>query len=54
MNNRSKVILAKKLWNESESKQELKDRISRYMAKNYPGYRVIEIHKYYAICDIGR
>lgn len=51
MRGKSKVLLAKKLWTESKDKQELKDRISRYMARNYPDYVVLEIHKYYAICE---
>lgn len=54
MRGKSRVLLAEKLWTESESKQELKQNISLYMAKNYPEYTVLEIHKYYAICDIGR
>jgi len=45
------VVLAKKLWDESDSKAELKQKISQYMNRNYPHYRVIEIHKYYAICE---
>lgn len=54
MHNQSTVILAKKLWDESDSKAELKRKIGVYMSRNYPGYRVIKIGKYYAICDIGR
>lgn len=54
MRGKSKVILAKKLWDRAESKQELKQLIGDYMAKSYPDYVVVEIHKYYAICDIGR
>lgn len=48
---RRKVLLAKKLWTESKSKAELKQRISDYMRVAYPDYRVVEIHKYYAICE---
>ena len=54
MRGKTRIILAEKLWTESESKQELKQRIGRYMSKNYAEYRVIEIHKYYAICETGR
>lgn len=51
MNGKSKVILAKKLWEQAQSKEELKQLIGNYMAVAYPSYRVIEIHKYYAICE---
>ena len=51
MRGKSRIILAEKLWTESKSKQELKQRISAYMNKNYPDYQVLEIHKYYAICE---
>lgn len=54
MQNKSKVILAKKLWDEAADKQELKQNISRYMSVAYPGYQVLEVHKYYAICEISR
>lgn len=50
----SRVILAKRFWDESADKQELKQKISNYMSVAYPGYRVIEIGKYYAICEIAR
>ena len=53
MRGKSRVLLAEKLWTESKDKQELKHRISRYMSKNYADYRVLEIHKYYAICERG-
>lgn len=51
MYNKSKVILAERLWTESGTKEELKQRIGIYMNKNYPGYVVVEIGKYYAICE---
>lgn len=54
MRGKSRIILAEKLWTESKDKQELKQRISLYMSKNYADYRVLEIHKHYAICDTGR
>lgn len=44
------VVLAKAFWTESSSKEELRAKISEYMARNYPNYQVLEIHKYYAIC----
>lgn len=48
---KTKVILAKKLWDRSNSKEELKREIGAYMSKNYPNYKVIEVGKYYAICE---
>lgn len=51
MNERSRVILAKRLWDESADKQELKQRIGDYIKVAYPGYQVIEVGKYYAICE---
>ena len=50
----SRVILSKKLWDSSNSKAELKQKIAAYMSKNYPDYTVIEVGKYYAICRIMR
>jgi len=54
INERRKVLLAKKLWDKSKNKQELKENIGRYMAVAYPDYEVVEVHKYYAICEIKR
>ena len=50
INDERKVLLAKKLWDISKDKQELKENIGRYIATAYPDYKVIEVHKYYAIC----
>lgn len=47
------VMLAKALWTESSSKDELRAKISEYMARNYPSYQVLEIHKHHAICYAG-
>jgi len=54
MRERSYVVLAKKLWNEAADEQELKQNIGNYMSVAYPGYRVIEIGKHYAICEFER
>lgn len=54
MNNKSKVMLNSAFWYKAQSKQELKQLIGNYMAKSYPDYTVLEVHKYYAICYIGR
>lgn len=54
MIDRSKVILSKSFWTESKTKAELKQKISEYMNRNYPNYIVVEVHKYYAICEIER
>lgn len=51
---KSMVILSEKLWSDASTKEELKRNISKYMNKNYPTYQVVEVHKYYCICDIGR
>lgn len=52
MRGKTRVILAKKFWAESKNKQELKQRIGAYMSKNYPHYRVVEVGKYYALCEV--
>ena len=54
MMNKSRVQLAKKFWEQAQSKEELKQLIGNYMAVAYPGYEVLEVHKYYAICEISR
>lgn len=54
MNDRTTVLLNPALWEKAQSKQELKQLIGNYMAKSYPGYRVVEIHKYYAVCEVMR
>lgn len=54
MRGKSRVILNSDFWEQAQSKAELKQLIGNYMNKNYPGYRVIEVGKYYAICEIGR
>lgn len=54
MQGTTRIILPRKFWQESSDKQELKQKISNYMAVCYPGYTVREIGKYYAICDINR
>lgn len=54
MRGKSRIILNSDFWKQAQSKAELKQLIGNYMNKNYPGYRVIEVGKYYAICEIGR
>lgn len=51
MYKKTKVILPRKFWDSSKSKKELKEKIASYMSKNYPNYRVVEVHKYYAVCE---
>ena len=51
---KSRVVLNPKFWEKAQSKKELKQLISNYMTVAYPDYRVIEVHKYYAICEIKR
>ena len=48
------VVLPKKFWDEAQTKEELDRLIENYMSFVYPGYQVLEIHKYHAICDTGR
>lgn len=45
----TRVVLPRWCWQDAQTKEELKRNISYYM-KRYPGYQVIEIGKYYAIC----
>lgn len=54
MTARSRVVLNPKFWEQAQSKKELKQLINNYMTVAYPDYRVIEVHKYYAICEIKR
>ena len=54
MTARSRVVLNPKFWEKAQSKQELKQLISNYMTVAYPNYKVVEVHKYYAICEINR
>lgn len=54
MYEQSKVMLRKQFWDESADRQELKQKISKYMSASYPGYKVLEIHKYYCVCEIVR
>ena len=54
MTAKSRVVLNPKFWEKAQSKQELKQLISNYMAVAYPDYKVVEVHKYYAICEINR
>jgi len=50
MNVYTNVGLARKFWDESKTEDELKQRIINYMNKCYPGYQIIKVKKYYAIC----
>lgn len=54
MMNKSRVMLPRKFWEQAQSKEQLKQLIGNYMAVSYPDYTVLEVHKYYAICEIGR
>lgn len=51
MHNRSMVILPKKFWTQAKDKKHLKQLIGSYLSTAYPGYEVVEVHKYYAICE---
>ena len=56
--NKSKVRLNESFWDRANQTdnlpKELKRLIGNYMAKSYPDYTVLEVHKYYAICYMGR
>ncbi|GAQ17997.1 ABC transporter substrate-binding protein [Oceanobacillus picturae] len=49
MHNNSRVILPTWIWTDSQTKAEFKDNLSKYM-RRYPGYTIVEVGKYYAIC----
>ncbi|MGY0692947.1 hypothetical protein ACW2QC_09190 [Virgibacillus sp. FSP13] len=49
---RTRVILPRWIWDIAEDKEHFKQLVSSYMTR-YPGYKVIEIGKYYAICERG-
>jgi len=53
MHNTTRVILPIWCWDNANNKTELKQNITYYMSKSYPGYEVIEVHKYYAVCERG-
>ena len=53
MYEKTKVILPKWCWDNANNKTELKQNIIYYMQR-YEGYKVIEVGKYYAICEIER
>lgn len=53
MYNTSRVILPKWLWDNAKDKAEFKSNLAYYMQR-YPGYRVVKVGKYYAICEIER
>ena len=52
MHANTRIVLPKWIWDNAENKQEFKRNISQYM-KRYPGYRVVEVRKYYCICERG-
>lgn len=53
MQGRSRVILPKWIWEKAKDKAHFKELEAHYM-RHYPGYKVVEIGKYYAICEIYR
>lgn len=53
MLDKSTVILPEWIWKEAKDKEDFKRLIAWYMQR-YPGYRVIEIGKYFAVCEITR
>ncbi len=53
MHNRTRVILPQWIWTDAKDKAMFKANLSMYM-RRYKGYTVIEVGKYYAICEIHR
>lgn len=53
MYNTSRVILPKWIWDNAKDNNEFKANLANYMQR-YPGYRVVNVGKYYAICEINR
>lgn len=43
------VILPRWIWDEAKDKDHFKQLVGEYM-KRYPGYEIMKIGKYYAIC----
>lgn len=50
MHNQVRVILPKWCWDNAKNKTQLRQNIAYYLQR-YPGYRVIEVGKYYAVCE---
>lgn len=51
--NKTRVILPEWIWNNATNNEEFKQNLSRYMLR-YPGYRILEVGKHYAICEVIR
>ncbi|GGP17275.1 hypothetical protein GCM10011346_52490 [Oceanobacillus neutriphilus] len=49
---KTRVILPKMLWTAAEDEEHLKQLVNSYMVR-YKDYRVVEIGKYFAICERG-
>ncbi|GGP17170.1 hypothetical protein GCM10011346_52030 [Oceanobacillus neutriphilus] len=54
MHNRSNVRLPEHIWETTQSQDELKQLIIRYVKKCYPGYTILEVKGRFAICEIPR
>lgn len=52
ISNKTRVILPRWIWDKAKDKSEFKSLIVNYM-KRYPGYKILELHKYYAVCERG-
>lgn len=53
MRGKSRVVLPVWIWNQAEDKAHFKQLVAGYL-RRYPGYEVVEIGRYYAICLIHR
>ena len=47
---RVNVVLPKWIWTKSKTKEDFKTNVAWYL-KRYPGYKVVKLGKYYAICE---
>lgn len=50
MHELTRVVLPKWIWEEATDKDHFKQLVQQYMYR-YKGYKIIEIGKYYAICE---
>lgn len=48
----TRIILPRWIWKEAKDKEHFKQLISWYMQR-YPNYKIIELGKYYAVCERG-
>ncbi|WP_176713718.1 hypothetical protein [Pseudobacillus wudalianchiensis] len=47
----TRVLLPKRLWEEAQNKEQLKQLILQYMNKCYPDYAIKRVKNGFAICE---